>query len=88
MSLTIGFSDGIERGFEDVPGEVETAYQVLPSGVLLHLRRDKGEHWTVVFEYSPNSWAHVYGTRYIAATDKLQGTDGVVKAPAGRMMVV
>lgn len=83
MALTIGFSDGTERGFEDVEGSVETAYQVLPSGVLLHLRKDAGERWYIVFEYAPHAWKHVYGTRFTLSTEKLGGTDGVQKAAPG-----
>jgi len=88
MALTIGFSDGTERGYEDVEGAVQTAYQVLPSGVLLHLRKDEGEPWHIVFEYAPHAWKHVYGTRYTNSTEKLGSTDGTVKGPTGRMMVL
>lgn len=88
MSLTICFSDGAERGFEDVEGKVETAYQVLPSGVLLHLRKDAGEKWHIVFEYSPHAWKHVYGTRFTHSTDNLGSTDGNQKGSTGGRMAV
>lgn len=88
MALTIGFSDGVERSYEDVEGAVQTAYQVLPSGVLLHLRKDEGEKWHIVFEYAAHAWSHVYGTRFTHSTDNLGSTEGTVKGASGRMVVL
>lgn len=74
MAAEVWLTNG--KRFTSNVNDKETAYKVLPSGVLQLLSLNDAGEWIVNNEFGASSWASATGTRYVLDTETLDGAKG------------